>query len=72
MIKVLPQDDRILVELDSIDEKQVGHVFLSGTRSEKVRRGTIVEEGEGSLDIDGNRRPPKFKKGDRVNICCSG
>lgn len=68
MIKILPQDDRILVKLDNIDEKQVGHITVSGVRSEKIRIGTIVDPGEGFLDHDGSRRKPKYKKGDRIMV----
>ncbi len=57
MYKVVPLGNRLLVELEDIDEKRVDKIFLSSKHSERTRVGTVMDVGP---DVT------QFKVGDKI------
>ena len=58
MYKIIPLDDRILIELEPVDSKKVGSLFVSEKHSEKIRIGTVIAAGDKA----------KFKVGDKIMV----
>ena len=65
-MKVVPLNDKILVERLEAEEKTTGGILLPDTAKEKPRQGRILSLGQGKLLDNGKRAPFQVKEGDRV------
>lgn len=65
-MKVIPLNDKIVVERMEADSKTAGGIILPDTAKEKPRQGKILALGEGKLLDDGKRASFQVKVGDRV------
>jgi chaperonin GroES len=66
MAKIVPLNDKILVERLEADDKTAGGIILPDTAKEKPKQGKILAVGEGKLLDTGKRSPFQVKVGDRV------
>ena len=64
--KILPLQDRVLVERVDPVTKSAGGVILPDTSAEKPGEGIVVAVGPGLTKDDGNTKPVTVKIGDRV------
>jgi chaperonin GroES len=64
--KVLPLEDRILVEPIEAEETTAGGIVLPDTAREKPQRGVVKATGPGKLLDSGERGQMSVKKGDEV------
>lgn len=69
-MKVVPIGKSILIELDSVQEREVRPgVWASEKHAEKTRFGTILALGDQvNRDDEGNPTEERFKVGDRIII----
>ena len=65
-MKIVPLNDKIVVERLEADEKTAGGIILPDTAKEKPKQGKIISVGEGKLLEDGKRAAFQVKVGDRV------
>jgi chaperonin GroES len=65
-MKVIPLNDKIVVERMEADSKTAGGIILPDTAKEKPRQGKILALGEGKMLDDGKRASFQVKVGDRV------
>jgi chaperonin GroES len=65
-MKIVPLNDKILVERLEADEKTAGGIILPDTAKEKPKQGKILSVGDGKLLDDGKRASFQVKVGDRV------
>jgi chaperonin GroES len=65
-MKVVPLNDKIVVERLEAEDKTAGGILLPETAKEKPKQGKILELGEGKLLDSGKRASFQVKKGDRV------
>jgi len=65
-MKVIPLNDKILVERVEAEEKTAGGIVLPDTAKEKPKQGKILELGEGKVLESGKRSAFQVKKGDKV------
>ncbi|MBX9584821.1 MAG: co-chaperone GroES [Gemmataceae bacterium] len=65
-MKIVPLNDKLVVERLEADEKTAGGIILPDTAKEKPKQGKIVSVGEGKLLDDGKRAAFQVKVGDRV------
>jgi chaperonin GroES len=65
-MKVIPLNDKILVERLTADDKTSGGIILPDTAKEKPKQGKILAVGEGKLLENGNRAAFQVKVNDRV------
>jgi len=65
-LKIVPLNDKIVVERLEADDKTVGGIILPDTAKEKPKQGKILAVGEGKPLDDGNRAKFQVKVGDRV------
>lgn len=56
-MRIIPKKGSLLVELDAVQEREVGGVLLVDKHSEKIRIATVLDIGKGVTE---------YKKGDRV------
>ena len=56
-MKIIPKKGSLLVELDKVQERKVGGVFIVDKHSEKIRIATVLDVGK---DVT------EYKKGDRI------
>ena len=66
MAKIVPLDDRVVLEVLEAEEKTAGGIVLPDTAKEKPQQGKIVAVGAGRLADDGKRIPVEVKVGDTV------
>ena len=66
MAKIVPLDDRVVLEVLEAEEKTAGGIVLPDTAKEKPQKGKVLAVGEGKLLDDGTRAKPSVKKGDIV------
>ncbi|MHC5010420.1 MAG: co-chaperone GroES [Planctomycetota bacterium] len=66
MTKIVPLNDKVLLERLEAEEKTAGGILLPDTAKEKPTEGRVVAVGEGRLTEKGERIPPSLKVGDRV------
>lgn len=66
MAKIVPLNDKILVERLEADDKTAGGIILPDTAKEKPKQGKILAVGDGKLLDDGKRSAFQVKVGDRV------
>ena len=65
-MKIVPLNDKLVVERLEADEKSAGGIILPDTAKEKQKQGKIISVGEGKLLDDGKRAAFQVKVGDRV------
>ena len=65
-MKVIPLNDKILVERLTADDKTSGGIILPDTAKEKPKQGKILAVGEGKLLENGKRAAFQVKVNDRV------
>lgn len=61
-----PTEDRILVELDAVEEKTAGGIILPDMAKEKPQQGVVVAIGPGKVTDYGFKRESALKVGDKV------
>lgn len=65
-MKIVPLNDKIVVERLEADDKTTGGIILPDTAKEKPKQGKILSLGEGKALEDGGRAKFQVKVGDRV------
>jgi len=65
-MKIVPLNDKIVVERLEADDKTTGGIILPDTAKEKPKQGKILSLGEGKALDDGKRASFQVKVGDRV------
>ena len=65
-MKIVPLNDKILVERVEADDKTAGGIILPDTAKEKPRQGRVLALGDGKLLETGKRANFQVKEGDRV------
>lgn len=65
-MKVIPLNDKIVVERLEADSKTAGGIILPDNAKEKPKQGKILALGAGKLLDDGKRAGFQVKVGDRV------
>ena len=65
-MKIVPLNDKIVVERLEADEKTLGGIILPDTAKEKPKQGKVLAIGEGKPLEDGKRGSFQVKVGDRV------
>jgi chaperonin GroES len=65
-MKVIPLNDKILVERLVADDKTTGGIILPDTAKEKPKQGKVLSLGEGKLLENGKRAAFQVKVNDRV------
>ena len=65
-MKIVPLNDKILVERLEADDKTAGGIILPDTAKEKPKQGKVLAVGEGKPLDSGKRGAFQVKVGDRV------
>jgi len=65
-LKIVPLDDRVVVQPDDAEERTAGGILLPDTAKDKPTRGKVVAVGQGRLLKDGKRVAVSVKPGDTV------
>ena len=65
-MKIVPLNDKIVVERLEADERTAGGIILPDTAKEKPKQGKVISLGDGKLLEDGKRAAFQVKSGDRV------
>ena len=65
-MKVVPLNDKIVVERLEAEEKTAGGIVLPDTAKEKPKQGKVLSTGEGKVLDNGKRQAFQVKKGDKV------
>jgi len=65
-MKIVPLNEKIVVERLEADERTAGGIILPDTAKEKPKQGKIISLGDGKLLDDGKRAAFQVKTGDRV------
>jgi chaperonin GroES len=65
-MKIVPLNDKILVERLEAEDKTTGGIILPDTAKEKPKQGKILSLGEGKTLDNGKRAAFQVKSGDRV------
>ncbi|MCZ2340388.1 MAG: co-chaperone GroES [Bacteroidales bacterium] len=65
-MKIVPLNDKIVVERLEADDKTAGGIILPDNAKEKPKQGKVLSLGEGKQLDNGNRGPFQVKVGDRV------
>jgi len=65
-MKIVPLNDKIVVERLEADDKTVGGIILPDTAKEKPKQGKVLSVGEGKPLESGSRAAFQVKVGDRV------
>ena len=65
-MKIVPLNDKIVVERLEADDKTTGGIILPDTAKEKPKQGKILSVGEGKPLETGGRAALQVKIGDRV------
>ncbi len=65
-MKVVPLNDKVLIERVEASDKTPGGIILPDTAKEKPKQGKVLALGEGKLLEDGKRVPFQVKVGDVV------
>ncbi|KAJ4824856.1 20 kDa chaperonin, chloroplastic [Turnera subulata] len=61
-----PLNDRVLIKIAEAEEKTSGGLFLTELSKEKPSIGTVIAVGPGSVDDEGNTKPPSISTGNTV------
>ncbi len=65
-MKVVPLNDKIVVQRLEAEDKTAGGIVLPDTAKEKPKQGKVLSVGDGKLLDNGQRAPFQVKEGDRV------
>jgi len=65
-MKIVPLNDKILVERLEAEDKTTGGIILPDTAKEKPKQGKVLSVGEGKALENGKRAAFQVKTGDRV------
>lgn len=65
-LKIVPLNEKIVVERLEADDKTAGGIILPDTAKEKPKQGKVLALGEGKSLEDGTRAKFQVKVGDRV------
>ncbi|HYH69026.1 MAG TPA: co-chaperone GroES [Urbifossiella sp.] len=65
-MKIVPLNDKIVVERVEAEDKTAGGIILPDTAKEKPKQGKVISLGDGKLLDDGKRATFQVKAGDRV------
>jgi len=65
-MKLKPLYDRVVVKKIEEEQKSPGGIILPDTAKEESQLGEVIAVGEGKLLENGEIRPLKVKKGDKV------
>lgn len=65
-MKIVPLNDKIVVERVEASDKTVGGIILPDTAKEKPKEGKVLSLGEGKPLDNGKRAPFQVKVGDRI------
>jgi chaperonin GroES len=65
-MKLMPLDNRVVLEPLDAQDKTTGGIYLPDTAKEKPQVGKVVAAGPGKLLDDGKRNPMSVKVGDEV------
>ena len=65
-MKLIPLNDKIVVERLEADAKTAGGIILPDTAKEKPKQGKVLATGEGKPLDNGQRAKLQVKVGDRV------
>src|SRR5262249_15315173 len=65
-MKIVPLNDKIVVERLEADDKTAGGILLPATAKEKPKQGKVLSVGDGKLLENGKRAAFQVKPGDRV------
>ncbi len=65
-LKIVPLNDKIVVERLEADDKTVGGIILPDSAKEKPKQGKVLAIGDGKALDNGKRAPFQVKVGDRV------
>lgn len=65
-MKVVPLNDKIVVQRLEAEEKTAGGIVLPDTAKEKPKQGKVLSVGDGRLLENGKRAGFQVKEGDRV------
>ena len=65
-MKIVPLNDKIVVERLEADDKTLGGIILPDTAKEKPKQGKILALGDGKLLDNGKRASFQVKVGNRV------
>ena len=65
-MKVIPLNDKMVVERLEAEEKTAGGIVLPDSAKEKPKQGKVLELGEGKLLDSGKRAAFQVKKGDKI------
>ena len=65
-MKIVPLNEKIVVERVEADERTAGGIILPDTAKEKPKQGKIIAVGEGKPLESGKRAAFQVKVGDRV------
>lgn len=63
---IKPLYDRVLVKRLESEQMSAGGIIIPDTAQEKTQIGTVVAAGEGKLLNDGNIKPLRINKGDKI------
>jgi len=66
MAKIVPLNDKIVVERLEAEDKSAGGIIIPEAAKEKPKQGKILSLGEGKMLDDGARAKFQVKVGDRV------
>jgi chaperonin GroES len=65
-MKIVPLNDKIVVERVEADDKTAGGIILPDTAKEKPKQGKVISVGEGKPLDNGKRAAFQVRVGDRV------
>ena len=65
-MKLVPLDDRVVLQRLEAEEKTQGGIVLPDTAKEKPQKGKVIAAGPGRLLDDGTRAAMEVKVGDTV------
>ena len=65
-MKLVPLNDKIVVERLEAEDKTAGGIILPDTAKEKPKQGVVRALGDGKLLENGKRASFQVKEGDRV------
>jgi len=65
-MKIVPLNDKIVVERLEADDKTTGGIILPDTAKEKPKQGKVLSLGDGKLLDSGKRAKFQVREGDRV------
>ena len=65
-MKIVPLNEKIVVERVEADERTAGGIILPDTAKEKPKQGKVISVGEGKPLDNGKRAAFQVRVGDRV------